>query len=200
MVETSVDSQIVPGLFGIRLGDQPNYEVIANEGPIEIRYYDPQTLVSISLLENEDDQEAFIALAKYIYGQNSTTQPIAQESFSSKHERMTSYFMTAPLFQSKNNGSLTISFVLPSHYSLSSAPRPLDPRLFLQEKPSHLKAIIKYASKSYHQIEGDKEMTILQEWIDSHSLYKRTGEFQMAQYDSTGPRRNEIHLEISELH
>ena len=206
MAETSVLSHVGSGLFGMRLGDQPHYEVITSEGPIEIRYYDPQTLISITLQDNNhdnEDDEAFVALEKYIYGQNSSSLPIAHNAHtasSTKDETMTSYFMTAPLFHSKKSGSPTISFVLPLQYSLSTAPQPLDSRIYLHEKPGHLRAVIKYSSDIFDQNEGEKEAQTLLEWIKNHSLYVQIGEFQTAQYDTTGLRRNEIHLEISELH
>jgi len=180
----------IPGIFGIRLGDQPSYEVIANEGPVEVRYYDPQTLASVSVKGNGDD--AFLCLARYIYGQNTETKSIARIAPTVKNESMTSFFMTAPLLHTKNGNETILSIVLPQEFTLSTAPAPLDRRIFLLEKPSHLRAVIKDLSQS----------NVLFKWIESNSQYTQIGKMQIAQYNSPQSlpflKRDELHIEIAE--
>lgn len=182
--------EYIPGIFGIRLGDQPSYEVIGNEGSVEVRYYDPQTLASITVKDNED--EAFLCLARYIYGQNSENKSIAKISPTVKNESMTSFFMTAPLLHTKNGNETTLSFVLPQEFTVSTAPAPLDRRIFLLEKPSHLRAVIRDLSQSRE----------LMEWIENNGQYIQTGKMQIAQYNSPHAlpflKRDELHIEIAE--
>lgn len=182
--------EYIPGIFGIRLGDQPSYEVISSEGPIEVRYYDPQTLASITVNGNED--EAFMCLARYIYGQNSESKSIAHVAPTVKNESMTSFFMTAPLLHTKNGNETTLSFVLPQEFTVSTAPTPLDARIFLIEKPSHLRAVIKDLSQSQ----------LLLEWSETNKQYVQISKMQIAQYNSPHAlpflKRDELHIEIAE--
>lgn len=188
----------VPGIFGIRLGDQPSYEVIAIEEQIEIRYYDPQTIISINSDGIQD--EASLALTQYIYGHNKEAKSLATPQSTLKDESMTSFFMTAPLLHTKINNQHTLSFVLPQEYSVSTAPIPLDSRIYLQEKPAHLRAVIKLNDNSL--LEHDQSAYDLLEWIYNHTGYAQNGHLQTAQYNSSGSmsflRRNEVMIEIVE--
>lgn len=187
----------VPGIFGIRLGDQPSYEVISNDGRVEIRYYDPQTLVSIHV--KDDEHEAFLRLSHYIFGQNAQKKSIATCPVSMKDESMTSYFMTAPLLHTRSADCWTLSFVLPHSYSITTAPTPLDSDIFLHEKPSHLKAVIRYCEEG--PVSSAQELTA---WLAASEHYVQLGQIQIAQYDNSKPltffRRNEVQIEISEKH
>jgi hypothetical protein len=188
----------VPGIFGIRLGDQPTYEVISNEGPIEIRYYDPQTLISVNTEKNHED--ASLLLTQYIYGHNKESKSLAEPLSNLKDESMTSFFMTAPLLHTKINDKHTLSFVLPQEYSVSTAPLPLDSRIYFQEKSAHLKAVIKISNNTV--FDHDQSAYDLLEWIYNHSSYAQSGHLQTAQYNSSGSmsflRRNEVLIEITE--
>ena len=195
--ETSV-SEVPYGMFGIRLGDQPSHEVIESFGLIEIRYYDPQTLVSITVKEDEDEDEAFLTLAKYVYGHNSSATSMVKATPTYKNESMTSFFMTAPLIHSKIDEQLTLSFVLPQEFTVSTSPEPLDTRIFLLEKPSHMRAVIKFNGE---QNGLEQEQTII-EWIRNHPTYMQVGQMQTAQYDSPNLRpflkRHEVQIEVIE--
>lgn len=188
----------VPGIFGIRLGDQPSYEVIAVEEHIEIRYYDPQTIISINSVGIQD--EASLALTQYIYGNNKEAKSLATPQSTLKDESMTSFFMTAPLLHTQIDNQHTLSFVLPQEYSVSTAPIPLDTRICLQEKPAHLRAVIKLNDHSL--LEHDQSAYDLLEWIYNHTNYSQNGHLQTAQYNSSGSmsflRRNEVMIEIVE--
>lgn len=190
----------IHGIFGIRLGDQPSYEVVSYDKVVEIRYYDPQTLATITINENEDEEEAFLSLARYVHGHNSSGRSLAESSPVSKDETMTSYFTTAPLLHSKENNQLTLSLVLPHEFSVSSAPSPIDSRIFIVEKPSHLKAAIKFSSPNFE--ENIEYQQILKEWIHNHQLYTPLGHILTAQYDGPDDRksykRHEVQLEIVE--
>lgn len=188
----------VPGIFGIRLGDQPTYEVIAIEGDVEIRYYDPQTLITIN--SNNNPEEAALALTQYIYGHNIDAKSLATPQTTLKDESMTSFFMTAPLLHTKVNNKHTLAFVLPQEYSISTAPAPLDTRIYFQEKIAHLRAAIKV--KENTEFDNDQCAYDLLEWIYNHSRYAQWGHLQTAQYNSSGSmsflRRNEVMIEIIE--
>lgn len=188
------------GIFGIRLGDQPSYEVIESVGNIEIRYYDPQTLASIIVSENEEknEEEAFLTLARYVYGHNKSGTSMVKAAPIHKNESMTSFFMTAPLLQSKVDEQLTLSIVLPQEFSVSTSPVPLDSRVFLLEKPSHLRAAIKFNGEQ-NGLEQEQNIT---EWIRHHPVYMSVGQMQTAQYNRPQSlpflKRNEVHIEVIE--
>jgi hypothetical protein len=55
--------------------------------------------------------------------------------------------MTAPVLMDKNvnTGSLTMSFVLPSEYTIDTLPKPLNERIVIKEVAGHDMAVIKYS-------------------------------------------------------
>jgi hypothetical protein len=63
----------VPGFFGIRLEEEPKYDVIETLGDVEVRRYAPALIARLTVpgrFEEAVDQ-AFDRLARYIFGENS---------------------------------------------------------------------------------------------------------------------------------
>ncbi|RYZ63323.1 MAG: heme-binding protein, partial [Proteobacteria bacterium] len=76
----------IPGVLGIRLEEEPNYEVSLKEGAFEIRRYDEMVLAQTTVAGTHEQamDESFEILADYIFGGN--------------HERQT-MSMTTPVLQ-----------------------------------------------------------------------------------------------------
>ena len=179
----------IPGIFGIRLGEGPLYSVVASEGDKEIRKYRPCILASISINGTFEEvrKEAFISLASYIFGKNKDK----------KHLKM-----TAPVLHVPTGSGWTMSFILPTKYTLASAPTPQDKRIQLHKKPEHIAATIRYSGVN-NQEKIKKYSAELMRWLSRKHLYNPIGEIQSAQYD--GPttigflRKNEIHVEVNSI-
>ena len=107
--------------------EQPDYTVLYENGDVEYRQYEPY-LVSETVIKNSDDaenagNEGFRRLFKYITGANqgqakiSMTTPVSQ----APSEKIS---MTAPVQQSESAGGWRVSFMLPTEYTLETAPVP----------------------------------------------------------------------------
>ncbi len=179
----------IPEVFGIRLNEEPRYEVLKKEGAIEIRRYSAQLLAMVTVKgENFDDfrQTAFETLAKYIFGANAPHADMA---------------MTSPVLQEQSGKqSWTMSFVLPSAFDMSNVPKPLDSRVKLQELPSYESVSIRYTGNN--DLERVKENEgKLEAWLAQNPKYRKVGSFFSAQYDQPFAvpflKRNEIHVKVS---
>lgn len=175
----------VVGIFGIQLGETPRYTVLARDGEIEIRQYDPLLMASTSVSDSSSEdprREAFQRLASYIFGKNNSAKHID---------------MTAPVFQDEVPSAARMSFILPSEYTLSSIPKPLDHHIEFSEVPRQMVAVLKYSGLNEAKKSREKTAELLR-WIEKKSLTPKG--LRVAEYN--GPltlsffRKNEIQVPI----
>lgn len=192
----------IPGIFGIRLGEGPNYDVLTYDGEVEIRCYRPLLLASITINGSFDQarKEGFEALASYIFGKNKDK----------KHLKMTTPFlheeandvlpMTSPVIHESTGSGWTMSFVLPAKYNLATAPTPKDRRIHLYNQPARVVACLRYSGVN-SQEKIKKYSAELMRWLSKNHLYDPIGEIQSAEYDgpTTIPflRKNEVLIEVN---
>jgi hypothetical protein len=161
--------------------------VIVQEGAFEIRHYDRLILASTATpggVENASDP--FYKLFDYISGKNAKTEKIK---------------MTAPVFMNQTSkGTEELSFVLPTDFSLESAPNPTDPAIKLEELTDYRVAVINF-SGSLTQNSISNHLTLLQNWIADRGLTIK-GPAKAAGYNPpfTLPflRRNEIIISVEQ--
>lgn len=194
----------IPGFFGIRLGEEPLYDVVCTEGDKEVRSYNSFILASMTINGSfeEAKREALSCLTAYIFGHNKDgvqlkmTNPVLQE------ETNDYIPLTSPYFSENNYNGWSLSFVLPLKYNLATAPTPIDSRVLLHKNPARLIASLRY-SGSNDQDKIKKYSNELLEWISGSDIYFPVGDVQIAQYDgpSTIPflRRNEVHVEVKKI-
>ena len=167
--------------------EEPGYVIEASDANIEIRYYNSMILAEVMV--NGDRKEAiregFRVIADYIFGNNSSSQKIA---------------MTAPVQQQKAKDGWTISFVMPSEYSLTSLPKPSGDKLWVREVPSAKYVVIRFSGTS-RQANLKKHEAVLLDYVSAHRL-KVLGSIKYAFYNPpwTLPflRRNELMLQLVE--
>lgn len=195
----------IPGFFGIRLGEEPVYEVLCTEGDKEIRRYNSFILASVTVSGSfeEAKKEAFACLASYIFGQNKDNKHLKMTSPVLQEETTDYIPMTSPLYEEPSINGWTMSFVLPKKFNLTTAPTPKDNRILLHKAPSRIVASNRYSGIN-DQEKIRKYSADLLEWINKSELFFPLGDIQIAQYD--GPttiaflRRNEVHVEVKQLH
>jgi len=117
------------------------YAVLANEGDIEIRKYEPHLLASVRVAGDFEDagSKAFRPLFKFITGENTSDSKIA---------------MTAPVIQTSDDSEWLISFVMPKEYDLESLPVPASAVVEVSSEPEMVMAAMQYSggwSKSRYQ-------------------------------------------------
>ena len=130
--------------------EQPDYTVIHREGDVEYRQYDSY-LVSETVIENAGSYEAagnegFRRLFRYISGGNDSRAKIAmtapvEQSQGRGSEKIA---MTVPVQQSNSAEGWRVAFMLPSKYTLETAPQPRDPRVRVREVPGRLIAALRF--------------------------------------------------------
>ncbi len=181
--------------------EQLQYTVLENEGRIEVRDYDDYLMASVTYkTKKEYEENAFKTLFKYISGDNTNSQDIDMTAPVIINDS-TKIPMTAPVFinQDLKEKVYEMSFVLPSFYTYSTAPRPLDSNIVITKVPRQLKASIRFSG--FMSARKTKKYTnMLVEWIMEDGRFKAISSPLIAGYNSpmTPPflRRNEIIIAI----
>jgi effector-binding domain-containing protein len=163
--------------------EKAKYEVIEKEGNFEVRQYRPQ-IVAETIVESDFDEASNIAfrrLFNYISGENrrkesiKMTAPVNQKASSQK------IAMTAPVNQQKAAGKYSVSFLMPSKYTMESLPQPLNPNVRLREIPAQKIAAVRY-SGSWSKKRYKAQKILLEEFIKKKGL-RIIGEDIFARYD-----------------
>ena len=181
--------------------DEPSFRVIESTPPVEIREYAPYVVVETRVAGGFRDvgNEGFRRLFAYISGENrgatkvAMTAPVTQQAASEK------IAMTAPVTQQADGDVYRIAFVLPSQYTLESAPVPVNPDVRLVQVPARQMVAVRYSglwsAENYREALGQ-----LTAFAQQRGL-KLTGEPVYARYDPPFMpwflRRNEILVEIA---
>jgi len=180
--------------------EEPKYFVIENAPPFELRVYEPLILAEVKVEGDMDSasSQGFRLIAAYIFGKNRVNEKIAMTIPVSLEEKSTKIAMTAPVGIESNQSISTVSFVMPSQYTLASLPQPLDEKVQLREVPATKKAVIMFSG--FYSEEKVKEKTVeLEKWIQANNL-QPIGLPNFARYNPpwTLPflRRNEVMIEV----
>ena len=129
--------------------DEPRFDVISQEGAVEIREYQP-TAMAYTVVAGERDEainQGFRKLFKYIDGENVTAQsipmtaPVSQQAAESKKIPM-----TAPVAQeAAGDDSWKVVFYMPNDTNFAELPKPNDETVKLQEVAAQKKAVIRFS-------------------------------------------------------
>lgn len=118
--------------FASKRIEKQKYRVIKKEKEFEIRYSPPAifaTTRSSAKSYRELGNSGFRKIAGYIFGNNESSAKIA---------------MTAPVHMDISEKGSSMSFVMPSEYTLDKLPRPVDGRVELHESPAVYMAAIEF--------------------------------------------------------
>lgn len=180
------------------------YDVLEQDGTVEIRHYDSLVMVTTEMpggMEQGQNQ-AFQNLFKYISGENEPKREIAMTApvIMQNQEDGQEIEMTAPVFIDNQGEMQTMSFVLPGRYDLQTAPKPTNSSVRLQEIKDYTVAALQF-SGLMNEKNIQEQRDLLQDWI-SKSNYKETGSYLTAGYNPpwTLPflRRNEVLIPVEE--
>ena len=191
----------IPGFFGIHVGEKAAYHVLQKFGPIEIREYEPMTLAQATVAGpyNIFRRQAFLKLADYIFGQNFSKERLSVTPAGTPAKKSTKISMTTPVFQEMTPQGWTMSFVLPSKYSLSNVPKPLDPDVRIVSKPGKKVAALIYHGNNTSEKMRQKQKE-LELWIAQNGHFRPITSAFFAQYDApiTIPlfKKNEVQVEV----
>jgi len=182
--------------------EKPTYQVQQKDGPFEIRRYDPY-ITSQVVVKAKDARDAasigFSPLANYIFGGNSSRQKIAMTAPVASQPHSEKIAMTAPVAVS-GKGTYTVSFLIPSKYTLDTIPIPNDERVQFVQHPPQTVAAVRF-SGPFQQPNFDKHIRKLSAWMTENG-FQAKGEPVIAGYNAPITphflKHNEILIEVME--
>ena len=157
----------VVGVVGIRLYEEPRYDVVERLGKtLEIRRYAPRLAAEVELVSSDDADrsEAFQLLFNYIAGANRSvgaasdriamTTPVELSGKTGEKDSVGGngksrdralVAMTVPVETSDAAGARHMRFFVPAKYTLATAPRPLNPRIRLVTVPEQTISTLRFS-------------------------------------------------------
>lgn len=183
--------------------EEPKYSVIEKTEPFELRLYEPMILAEVKVEGDLDEasSQGFRLIAAYIFGQNQVTEKISMTSpvaIEEQNVKSAKIAMTTPVNIEPNAGQWTVSFVMPSAYTLNSLPKPLNPKVQLREIPAVKRAVIQFSGFYNAQKVADKTLE-LEQWMKTRNLEAASAP-KFARYNPpwTLPfmRRNEVMIDV----
>ncbi len=184
------------------VSEKAKYSVLLKEGELELRRYEPQ-IVAETIVEGDFDEVgnlAFRRLFEYISGKNRKNETIPMTAPVAQEKEGENIPMTAPVNQEQRGDRWSITFLMPSHYTMESVPVPVDERVLLRAVPERLMAAITYSGTwSLERYEGHKAKLL--DWMRQKRL-EQVGEPVYARYNPPFTpwflRRNEVLIPVKE--
>ncbi len=188
--------------------EEPKYDVVARHGELEVRAYAPRILAETTVDGSFEQapNEGFRRIAKFIFGAN---QPGSKVAMTAPVEMIPTppkdagakIAMTAPVTQQASAaGSWTITFTMPSSYTMASLPNPVDTRVTLRELAPKKYVALQFGGFNT-RANVDEAILRLRQMALSHG-FKLQGEPVYARYNPPWTpwfwRRNEILIEVVE--
>jgi hypothetical protein len=183
--------------------EEPKYSVLEKTPPFELRSYTPMILAEAQTEGTLDEasSQGFRLIAGYIFGQNQVSEkiamtvPVAVEEQAPKSAKIA---MTAPVNIESSAGKWTVSFVMPSEYTMETLPKPLNSRVQLRQIPAVKRAVIMFTGFNSENKVAEKTLE-LEEWMRSKNL-QAVGVPRFARYNPPWSipfmRRNEIMIDV----
>mmetsp|Transcript_4852 Transcript_4852/g.8924 ORF Transcript_4852/g.8924 Transcript_4852/m.8924 type:complete len:199 (+) Transcript_4852:1-597(+) len=193
-------------VFGRITVETPKYDVVKTlPDNIEVRKYAPVVAATVTMKESTRDAEgnAFRSLARYIgvFGspQNEKSSEIAMTApVVTSTKKSEEIAMTAPV----NTQGQDMSFLLPSKYTLETAPKPIDPDVRLHELPTRYEAVMVFsgtATSKYAEEMATKLRSVLEKKGEEHGI-RIKGDWYLARYNPPFSlpmfKTNEIHFPV----
>jgi effector-binding domain-containing protein len=167
------------------------YEVIKRLDDVEIRQY--PTIIQ-AMVEGKSDDEAFGILFRYITGENRSSKKMAMTAPVISREPSSQIAMTRPVVSDEKS----FSFVLPSFYSIGTAPQPKDERIKLVEVKARRLAVLSFSGRGHDHSVEKYEGALLEKLTNAGITVK--GPVLLMRYNSPFTpgflRHNEIAVEI----
>ena len=191
--------------------EEPKYTLLEKSEPFELRAYAPQLIAEVKVEGDLDKAsgQGFRLIAAFIFGQNQVSEKIAMTTpvgiESNDQQKSAKIAMTVPVgIESANPekgaaNQWTISFVMPSEYTLETLPKPLNSQVKIRQLPAEIRAAITF-SGFYSEDTVLEKTKALEDWIKTKNM-QAIGSPQFARYNPpwTLPfmRRNEIMMDVA---
>lgn len=168
--------------------ETPSYEVIGQMEGVEIRLYPRLILATVM---GDGGGAPFRLLFQYISGNNAGSSKISMTAPVLTPERME---MTAPVISE----GYSMSFVVPSKYTMEDVPKPNDDRIKIQEVPERKIAVMRFRGRAGQKSVDEQKARLL--GVLRRNGVETVGELFLMRYNSPWTpgfmRRNEVGIEI----
>lgn len=125
--------------------ERQNYRLVKTMQEIEIRFYPKAIMATVKSPSGSytgNSNNNFRKLADYIFGSNQRSDKIS---------------MTSPVHMKKNSDGSSMSFVMPSKYSMEELPKPNDKNIELHYSDEGYYAAVKFGGYASEKIILNKE-------------------------------------------
>ena len=192
----------IPGFFGIRLEEEPAFDVLEQLGDVEIRRYKPALLASVTVGGEHDEamNTAFKTLAGYIFGDNDREQqsemktPVVQAINGD-------FTPSMPMIRGDADGTWTVTFFLSNTLRSDEAPQPNDPAIKLVDEPASTVASLRYTGNNTKDCREESRERLLAE-LGTQTKWRVAEDVTWALYDQPFSipflKRNEAHVALTE--
>lgn len=170
--------------------ETPDYRLIEQDGPIELRHYPAMRLAEITRQGSRKSavRAGFGPLARYIFARDRDGKHIA---------------MTAPVTQRPAEGESKwrVAFIMPQRYTLEELPSPAIDDIELREMPARRVAAIRFSGRARDTLIERHEQR-LRTWLAERGLKPAAGAPTYAYYNPPWipgfMRRNEVLIDVIE--
>jgi len=134
-------------ILGIQSEEGPKYKVLHRGANYEIRQYSPYIVAETRVEGNYDDSsgDAFRILAGYIFGKNKGNKKLSMTAPIESKQEPSKIAMTSPVTINQSGNNFTMSFSMPSKYTLKELPEPLDGRIKFREIKEKVVAVHRFS-------------------------------------------------------
>ncbi len=151
------------GVFGLRLYEEPRYQVIDRIGAgVEIRRYAPRLAaeVDLPLAGQEGRDRAFRVLFAYIAGDNRASAQPSRIAMTVPVQVINEspIAMTVPVQTATKPDRVRMRFFLPASYTLASAPTPTDSRVGLKQIADEIVAVLRFSGSGRDVAQRQSEL------------------------------------------
>jgi hypothetical protein len=188
--------------LGIRTSEMPSYTVRREDGELEIRKYTSYIVAKMFMAGAfpQSAPAAFTHLLDYLSGNNS---PGAGLPLPESAPRSGVHIpLTMPVLYWPGEGGWHAAVILPSKYTFSTAPKPLDAAIELERIPAQTMAALRYSGNA-DEAQIQQKFRELRGWVQSLG-WRHISSPLAAQYDPpfTIPflKRNEVLVRAEPLH
>jgi len=167
----------------VRSIEQPSYTVLEKRSGYEIRQYESYIIAETEVTGTyaQATNQGFSIIADYIFGNNTSNSKIAMTSpvLENNSEKIA---MTTPVLNTlEGDQTRTISFILPSKYTLQTLPIPNNEQVTLREIPAQTMAAHRFTwYATANRVETQKEF--LENQLMKEEI-KVTGSTKVARYN-----------------
>lgn len=182
--------------------ESPKYTVISKNDVVEYRQYEPY-IVAETFVENSSSyraasNEGFMRLFRYITGNNSSQSDIEMTAPVQQSAASQEIAMTAPVQRVETSEGWSVAFMLPSEFTMETAPLPTDERITLRRVEGQLMAVVRYSGR-WTERNYEKHKEQLLDSLESGAI-ESVGVVESAAYDAPYVlpflRRNEVMIEV----